>query len=316
MTVKIFGRNDASPLPELIPHTNFTFSAGEEQVRLLKDITTYPEILILANLANSQDIIELVMVLAAIRDSGSDNLINLFLPYLPYSRQDRVCYPGEAFGLKAFARLVYFAAKNNLRVTTWDAHSSQANQVFHQLSVPFTSVNVNYFIRQFKEAGQLTGYDQIENDFVIVAPDQGAVSRASLAAKTLNVPADRVLFGKKIRDPGNGEILGLMILKKMPDGTESNAPENLDIKGKRVLIVDDICDGGRTFIELAKALKSYGAGPIDLYVTHGIFSKGFDVFYDNTGKSLIDRFLVPNIFPNVVAPDKAFSELITLPTEQ
>ncbi len=47
------------------------------------------------------------------------------------------------------------------------------------------------------------------------------------------------------------------------------------IEGYDCFIVDDICDGGRTFIELAKTLKEKGAEKIYLYITHGIFSNGF-----------------------------------------
>ena len=59
-----------------------------------------------------------------------------------------------------------------------------------------------------------------------------------------------------------------------------NSPEEVfgDVTGKSVLIADDICDGGRTFIELAKVLKERGAAHIHLHVTHGIFSKGKAVF--------------------------------------
>ncbi len=47
-----------------------------------------------------------------------------------------------------------------------------------------------------------------------------------------------------------------------------------DLTGKACVIVDDLCDGGRTFIELAKVLRAKGAAKIALVVTHGIFSKG------------------------------------------
>jgi ribose-phosphate pyrophosphokinase len=53
------------------------------------------------------------------------------------------------------------------------------------------------------------------------------------------------------------------------------------LKDKHVIIVDDICDGGRTFIELAKVLKSNKVKNITLFVTHGIFSKGVDALFEN-----------------------------------
>jgi ribose-phosphate pyrophosphokinase len=53
-----------------------------------------------------------------------------------------------------------------------------------------------------------------------------------------------------------------------------------NLKNKSVLIVDDICDGGRTFIEAAKLLYIEGVNNVYLYVTHGLFTKGIQILYD------------------------------------
>jgi ribose-phosphate pyrophosphokinase len=63
------------------------------------------------------------------------------------------------------------------------------------------------------------------------------------------------------------------------------------VRDHNFLIVDDICDGGRTFIELAKVLRPLTNGSIFLYVTHGIFSQGLDVF-----KGVIDHIYTANLF--------------------
>ena len=97
------------------------------------------------------------------------------------------------------------------------------------------------------------------------APDAGAAKKtqavvAAFAHKGVTVESR---FCSKIRDPKTGEI------------TKTVAPD--DITHKKLLLIDDICDGGRTFIELAKLLKQNGAAELYLYVTHGIYSKGLDV---------------------------------------
>lgn len=82
----------------------------------------------------------------------------------------------------------------------------------------------------------------------------------------------------KVRDQLTGEITGL----SMPD-IES---------GLSILVVDDICDGGRTFTELASLIKKYEPKKLVLYVSHGIFSKGiecilesgYDAIYTKSGK--------------------------------
>ncbi|MGB2521655.1 ribose-phosphate pyrophosphokinase-like domain-containing protein [Shewanella algae] len=71
-----------------------------------------------------------------------------------------------------------------------------------------------------------------------------------------------VFQASKRRDPATGAILA----------SELNA----DVAGRSLLILDDICDGGRTFIELARLLKQKGAARVGLYVTHGLFSRGIE----------------------------------------
>ena len=92
-----------------------------------------------------------------------------------------------------------------------------------------------------------------------MAPDAGARKRVQALAKKLGV-AD-VRYAEKVRDPQTGRI------------TETRVPD--DIPAQPVLVVDDICDGGRTFLELAAALRDKTDQPLYLYVTHGLFSKGF-----------------------------------------
>jgi ribose-phosphate pyrophosphokinase len=75
---------------------------------------------------------------------------------------------------------------------------------------------------------------------------------------------------KKVRDQGTGAILSIDL--------ETNG---LDVNGKNVLIIDDIIDGGRTFMETAKLLKSSGAAKVFLYGTHALCSKGVDILHDS-----------------------------------
>lgn len=306
MTLKIYGKLPHTPIPEEVEYKNFTFSAGEEQVRV-GNISHYSEISIETNITNSRELVEFVMVLNAIYTANRYAHVTAYLPYLPYSRQDRVCYPGEAFGVSQFANMVLSATFNSSKfsIVTWDVHSNESIYAFkHNLH----NIGVDVFINKFKASNSFA-YEP--GELVIVAPDKGAVARANLAAKTLGVTD--VVYGKKVRNPENGEILGLLLNRELPDGTVSSDIKDLAVEGKRVLIVDDICDGGRTFIELAKSLKSYHVSTIDLYVTHGIFSRGFRAFEDNLGQSLINRFFVPNVFPGVIPPPDDFAILYTLP---
>jgi ribose-phosphate pyrophosphokinase len=86
-------------------------------------------------------------------------------------------------------------------------------------------------------------------------------------AKKLGV--EHIAFADKVRDTKTGRISGTSVSSELP-----KLP---------ILVVDDICDGGRTFVELGKALAEVSSQPRYLYVTHGIFSKGFeelDLYYE------------------------------------
>ncbi len=246
----------------------FTFSGGEEHVRLT-DIATddITSITIQTNLTSSAAIMQLFMAVdAAKRLYGDKPDYHLVIPYFPYARQDRVCVEGEALAAKVMADLI-----NNMGftdVTIWDAHSDVTPALIDRVrNLPQTHI--------IEHAPKLS--EAITTGAVtLVAPDAGAAKKTINVAKHFNAAVPPVQ-AEKVRDVATGAILSTSV--------------NGDISGKDVLIVDDICDGGRTFIELAKALKHQGASTISLYVTHGIFSKGLDVF-----KDLIDTIYTTDSF--------------------
>lgn len=248
-----------------VPVKVFKFPGGEIQVRLPE--TEKPSnALIFAQLRSSDDIMELLLTADAVErvHAGSVMTIDLVCPYLPYARQDRVCHPGEALAALLFWRVL--STVNFHSVTVWDVHNPD---VF-----AYVGGIVNIPASQF-----ITGIGPTKA--IVVAPDDGAVERAMGCAKALNTDC---MFARKTRNPDTGEITGTTV------GCGY-------VGGRDFLIVDDICDGGRTFIELAKVLQVLTTGKILLYVTHGIFSQGFDVF-----NGLIDRIYTPNPFPTELPP--------------
>lgn len=177
---------------------------------------------------------------------------HLFIPYFPGARQDRV-QPGFALSTQLYADLL-FRAKN---VTVTDIHSDKALTILRQRRTTGTTHTLPF--ESFIPDLRITKPD------VVLAPDAGARERAETIAGILGVK--RVVHCEKKRDPQTGAILGLTVPEEIADFTG------------RILIADDICDGGRTFIEVANAIKRtaknmYNDIRFDLYVTHGIFSKG------------------------------------------
>jgi ribose-phosphate pyrophosphokinase len=282
MTVKLYGTSPRSiPQAEPIDYKSFTFSAGEVQVRL-PDITEYENLVIESRFPSSQDLMEILLVYNAINEyTAYDGSVTLLLPYLPYSRQDRVCYPGEAFALSVLAKMLDTQRRAKDKVVTWDAHSDVSEKVFHGMN--FTNVSVESLIERFLKIGVT-----FDPETVVIAPDKGAWMRASLAARAIG--SREVIYTQKVRDPDDGSITAMTF-----GSDESN---ETDLQGKHILIADDICDGGRTFIELAKRVREFNPASITLYVTHGIFSRGLGVFTDE-GSLLIDRILTSNLHPGV-----------------
>lgn len=287
MAVKLYGTSPKNiPQTEVIDYKSFNFSAGEIQVRL-PDISGFDSLVIESKYPSSQDLMEIFLVYNAINEAlNFEGSVTLFLPYLPYSRQDRACYTGEAFSLFTLAKLIATQARGKDKIVTWDVHSDVSDKVFKQQCLNLINVSSEDLLERFLKKGV-----NFDPETVVVAPDKGAKFRACLAARAIG--CQEVCYAEKERNPDDGSITSIRF------NPQVKGPSPFE--GKHVLIADDICDGGRTFIELAKILRKQYPASITLYVTHGIFSRGFDVFYDN-GKLLIDRILTPNLFPGREIP--------------
>lgn len=236
-----------------IPLKAFNFPAGESHVTLSANQIT-EAIAIQALLDSSDRIMELLLAVDAVRRIQPSTKINLTIPYFPYGRQDRVCNPGESLSVKVMADLI-----NNLkcdRVTIVDPHSDVTPALLDNC----------YVISQGDILQTSPLPEKIrEENWALVAPDTGAQKKTHEVAKNCSFDdfTPDVFCAGKVRETHTGKITATTFQG--------------DIKGRKVLIVDDICDGGRTFIELAKVLKEKGSQEIYLYITHGIFSKGLDV---------------------------------------
>ena len=235
------------------------FAGGEIHVRLPVLSTATHQVTITARLVDSATIMELLMTTDAIRRQCPDATISLVMKYIPYARQDRVCNEGEALAIKVFADLIN--SQNYKSVYVSDPHSDVASALINK-------VKIKSCVDILDAVGNLHEYD------ALVSPDAGA-EKKTLAVARMKYGM-RVVQASKVRDTKTGEILRTSV--------DGDPPP-------RVLIVDDICDGGRTFIELAKVLKEKGAITVDLYVTHGIFANGFDVL-----KEHIDHIYTTNSF--------------------
>ena len=174
---------------------------------------------------------------------------NLILPYLPGARQDRVNPTGDVlFTSASVAKMIndrHFGS-----VVYVDPHS--------HVMPSFLGAKREYPLTRI--------YKRLPTTYAgIISPDKGALARAGYAAEVMRLP---IISGGKTRDVATGQLTGFHV-----DSLEA---------GGHYLVVDDICDGGGTFIGLAEKIAEQGA-TADLYVTHGIFSKGLDGLLNHFG---------------------------------
>lgn len=229
-----------------LAYNAFGYPAGELQVRLHPETITAVQVnesvTINARLSSATDLVNLVLLCNAIRGVNPAIQLTLNLPYLPYARADRRFVEGDCLALATmgdFLRICRFAQINAL-----DVHSPVAARQF-----------VASFLRNVSAEPLIArAIDHFCPD-AILFPDDGAAERYPLECEQPQ------FYATKQRDPKTGALFGL----EVPDLSAFH----------RVLIVDDLCDGGGTFVGISEELGRRDTSPeLGLYVTHGIFSKG------------------------------------------
>lgn len=225
-----------SRFKEVVSPTNFP-----DGTKLLKfDVDDGADYRIVWLYDNDEELFQLIALVKHIKSKGGK--VWLTLPYVPNARMDRTKNGDEVFTLKAFADTINWLGFE--QVTICNPHSTVSEALFDRVVVDFSCVaqDVMAITRRTDE-----------NIDVIYFPDEGACKRYSDLLSFLKLP---VAFGIKKRDWQTGKILGIDIA-----GYD-------DLKGKNILMVDDICAYGGTFYWSACALKDKGAKGISCYVTH------------------------------------------------
>ena len=230
----------------------FSFSAGECHVRINPHFVGQ-DVDLVAHLIGAADILDLLLAVDAIRRVSSEAVINLTIPYFPYGRQDKIYLEGEPLSIKVIADLINSLKCNQVKI--FDPHSDVTSSLLKNcitISLPeiIAETEIPELVKQ--------------KNLILLAPDAGAKKKVEGVAKYLLEAAidTKSIFVDKYRDIASGQIS----FSEIQD----------DIKGKDIIIIDDICDGGQTFVKLAKKLRQKEVGDLYLYVTHGIFSNGIE----------------------------------------
>lgn len=181
-----------------------------------------------------------LFTIACIRHYYVDKRCFLTMPYLPHARMDRVKNPEDVFTLQTFASFINSLVFEKVRVL--DAHSNVGIALIHRCE----NMSPKEYIQKVIDK---LGYNKY--CLCLFFPDEGAQKRYGEM-----FPEYRQAFGIKKRNWETKKIEGYMIV-----GQEH-------ITNSHVLIIDDICSYGNTFIKAAEAVNEAGAEGVSLYVTH------------------------------------------------
>ena len=196
-----------------------------------------------SNPAND-NLMELLIMSDALRRSSARR-ITAVIPYFGYARQDRRAKARTPISAKLVANMLVEAGVE--RVLTMDLHAAQIQGFF---DIPVDNLYASpIFALDIK-----TQFAGNMEDIMVVSPDVGGVARARELAKRINAPLS--IVDKRREKPG--EIAEMTVIG--------------DVKGKKCIIVDDICDTAGTLCKAAEVLMDHGATEVHSYITHGVLS--------------------------------------------
>lgn len=246
------------------PQENFNtylFPDGQVHARINADyIEENTEVRVICSLSSIKKLIELLSISNAL-DGIYAKKSELVIPYLMAARSDRHMIPGDSFDLKVIADLINSCGFN--RVYLYDVHSDVSTALINH------SINMSNrdLVNLYTAANS-----------VLIVPDAGAAKKAHKYLEWNKNIVD-IIQCVKHRDLSTGNIT-LEIIQ----------PEKC--LGRNCVIIDDLCDGGGTFIAIADRFNG-ACQRLALIVTHGIFSKGLE----SLGKKF-DHIITSDSYPH------------------
>lgn len=218
-----------------------TFSDGELWVKYDENIRGADVFIVQSTNSPAENLLELLIMIDAAKRSSAKR-VNAVIPYFGYARQDRKDQPRVSITAKLVANLLEKAGAD--RVITMDLHAPQIQGFF---DVPVDHLYGSaIFLKHFVNM-------KLKN-LAIAAPDVGSVKMARAYAKLLH--SDLILIDKRRPKPNVAVVMNVIG----------------EVKGKNVIVIDDLIDTGGTFCNAVKVLKERGANEIYGACTHPILS--------------------------------------------
>ena len=241
------------------------FEDGEVRVQYLESVYDKDVILLQSTSAPQDTNLMELLLLADAAFRGSARSITAIVPYLGYARQDKcIETKREPIAAKLIANLLKVSGIK--RFVTINLHSDQIQGFFE---MPVYNL---YGHSLFLEDVMLKQKNKGAENFVVVSPDSGGITRARAFAEKIN-NLDLVFINKKRSAPNVVKVLDVIG----------------NVENKDCILIDDIIDTGGTLIAAAEALKKSGANRVAAYCIHPVLS-GFAV--DKIANSLLDELIV------------------------
>ncbi|WP_027334248.1 ribose-phosphate pyrophosphokinase [Mycoplasma elephantis] len=227
------------------------FADGETMLGS-EDTVRNRDVFVIANTGTpvNNNMMELLIFIDSLKRASAKS-INIVLTYYGYARQDRKDSGRQPIGAKLVANLLEVAGAT--KIITIDLHNPSIQGFF--------DIPVDDLRAQFVLAKKILEED---HDVCVVSPDHGGTVRARLLADQLSHNIEISIIDKRRTGPNKTETMGLI-------GA---------INKNTVVIIDDIIDTGGTILKAAKLVKESGAKKVIIAATHGIFSRGFEIFED------------------------------------
>ncbi|UWV83290.1 ribose-phosphate pyrophosphokinase [Mycoplasmopsis cynos] len=213
----------------------------------------------------NENIMELLLFIDSLKRASAKS-INVILSYYGYARQDRKASGRQPIGAKLVADLLEKAGAT--KITCVDLHNPSIQGFFN---VPVDDLKGQYPIaKALKETGE---------KFTVVSPDHGGTVRSRKLVELIADTVQICIIDKRRIGVNQTEVMGILG----------------NIENQNAVIIDDIIDTGGTILKAVETLKANGAKKVIVLITHGIFTKGFEIFENHPD---VDRVIVTNSIDN------------------
>ena len=254
------------------------FSDGEFQVSFEETVRGTDVFIVQSTVPPTDNLFELLLMVDAARRASARKIIAV-IPYFGFARQDRKDKPRVAIGAKLIANMLTAAGVN--RVMTMDLHADQIQGFF---DIPVDHLFGSSVFFPYVSDLQLP-------NLVIAAPDTGGTKRANAYAKYMNVDLAICYKQRKVAN----EVAAMTVIG--------------DVKGKDVLLVDDICDTAGTLTKAAAMFMEYGASSVRAMCTHPVLS---GPAYERIAESALSEMIVTDTIPLRTDVDTSKIKVLTV----